>query len=113
MKNLIKNCKKEAKGITLIVLIITIIIMLILIAVVIDVAIDGKLIDSAKEAVSETNNKVGQGIYKNLDEAAELIKVKNTYVPNPVYSEKYEKNYQVFKKLYNSNKKNFKAINTM
>ena len=52
--------KTENKGITLIVLIITIIIMLILIAVVIDVVIDGKLIDSAKEAVTATNDKVAQ-----------------------------------------------------
>ena len=55
-----KRYKKEEKGITLIVLIITVIIMLILVAVVIDVAIDGKLIDSAKEAVEGTNDKVGQ-----------------------------------------------------
>ena len=50
----------SATGITLIVLIITIIIMLILVAVVIDIAIDGKLIDSAKEAVEGTNDKVSQ-----------------------------------------------------
>ena len=51
---------KKNKGITLMVLIITIIIMLILVAVTIDVVIDGKLFDTAKDAVEQTNDKVGQ-----------------------------------------------------
>ena len=63
---------KKEKGITLIVLIITVIIMLILIAVVIDVAIDGHLIDSAKEAVEGTNDKVGQ-VQTRVDELMGIL----------------------------------------
>ena len=55
-----KNRNRSEKGITLIALIITIIVMLILVAVVVDVAIDGKLFDTAKDAVGQTNNKVGE-----------------------------------------------------
>ena len=51
---------KKNQGITLIALIITIIIMLILVAVTIDVVVDGKLFDTAKDAVGQTNNKVGE-----------------------------------------------------
>ena len=55
-----KNRNKSEEGITLIALIITIIIMLILVAVTIDVVVDGKLFDTAKDAVGQTNNKVGE-----------------------------------------------------
>ena len=51
---------RKNQGITLIALIITIIIMLILVAVTIDVVVDGKLFDTAKDAVGQTNNKVGE-----------------------------------------------------
>ena len=34
--------------------------MLILVAVTIDVVVDGKLFDTAKDAVGQTNNKVGE-----------------------------------------------------
>ena len=55
-----KYRNKNQQGITLIALIITIIIMLILVAVTIDVVVDGKLFDTAKDAVGQTNNKVGE-----------------------------------------------------
>src|SRR5699024_8611891 len=55
-----KNRNKSEEGITLIALIITIIIMLILVAVTIDVVVDGKLFYTAKDAVGQTNNKVGE-----------------------------------------------------
>ena len=48
------------KGITLVVLIITIIILLILLSVGINAIIDGKLINSAEEAVNETNNRIAK-----------------------------------------------------
>ena len=72
MKYQMNKNKKGNKGITLIVLIITVIIMLILIAVVVDIAIDGKLIDSAKEAVEGTNDKVGQ-VQTRVDELMEIM----------------------------------------
>ena len=60
-KQIIKNEKyRKQRGITLISLIVTIIILLILVAVVVDIAVDGKLVDSAQEAVTATNDKVAQ-----------------------------------------------------
>ena len=53
------NMRKE-RGITIISLIITIVILLILVAVVVDVTVDGKLVDSAKQSVDKTNEKVEQ-----------------------------------------------------
>lgn len=42
----------------------------------------------------------------------ELVKVSHVYKPNPENKEIYERNYKVFKRLYSSNKKNFKMINS-
>ncbi|WP_026666199.1 xylulokinase [Butyrivibrio sp. FC2001] len=47
-----------------------------------------------------------------LELSKELVKVEHVYKPNPVNKGVYEKNYKVFKRLYNSNKKNFKMLNT-
>ena len=69
---------KKNQGITLIALIITIIIMLILVAVTIDVAIDGKLFDTAKDAVEQTNNKVGEE-QNRVDEL--MGELENVYTP--------------------------------
>lgn len=52
--------RKRNKGITLIALIITIVILLILVAVSINLVVNNKLFDSAENAVTETNNKIGQ-----------------------------------------------------
>ena len=46
-----------------------------------------------------------------LELAKRLVKVERVYVPNPEHKAVYERNYQVFKKLYKSNAANFKAIN--
>ena len=73
-----KNRNKSEEGITLIALIITIIIMLILVAVTIDVAIDGKLFDTAKDAVGQTNNKVGEE-QNRVDEL--MGELENVYTP--------------------------------
>ena len=40
-----------------------------------------------------------------------LVKVNNSYTPDPENREAYERNYRVFKKLYKSNAANFKALN--
>ena len=69
---------KKNQGITLIALIITIIVMLILVAVTIDVAIDGKLFDTAKDAVGQTNNKVGEE-QNRVDEL--MGELENVYNP--------------------------------
>ena len=73
-----KYRNKNQQGITLIALIITIIIMLILVAVTIDVAIDGKLFDTAKDAVEQTNNKVGEE-QNRVDEL--MGELENVYNP--------------------------------
>ena len=69
---------RKNQGITLIALIITIIIMLILVAVTIDVVVDGKLFDTAKDAVGQTNNKVGEE-QNRVDEL--MGELENVYNP--------------------------------
>lgn len=46
------------------------------------------------------------------DLAKKLIKVEHTYIPDPETAESYRRNYEVFKKLYRSNKRNFRYLNT-
>jgi xylulokinase len=55
---------------------------------------------------------VAAGIKKTnvLDLAHQLVKVNQVYTPRTEYREVYDRNYQVFKKLYQSNAKNFKAM---
>jgi len=56
---------------------------------------------------------VAAGIKKenDLTLAKELVKTNQEYLPNPDNQKKYERNYRVFKKLYQSNKRNFKELN--
>ncbi len=54
---------------------------------------------------------VGRGKIKSLEEAKNLVKVDRTFTPNPENKAVYEKNYKVFRNLYESNKKNFRALN--
>ncbi len=54
---------------------------------------------------------VGSGEIESLSEAKKLIAVKERYVPNESNKEVYDKNFSVFKNLYNSNKKNFALLN--
>lgn len=63
---------KTNKGITLIALIITIIILLILATITLEVALDGKLFDTAKKAVNETNAKTAQE-QNRVDELTEKL----------------------------------------
>ena len=54
---------------------------------------------------------VGQGKLGSLGEADKLIKVNAVYKPDPANKEVYDRNYRVFKRLYESNKKNFRDLN--
>lgn len=53
----------------------------------------------------------GVGIIKDLTEAKQLVPASKTFVPDPRNKAIYDKNFNVFKELYNSNKKNFEALN--
>ena len=46
-----------------------------------------------------------------FDFAKQLVKVENTYIPNPDNRQVYDNGYMVFKKLYKSNAKSFKKLN--
>lgn len=54
---------------------------------------------------------VGLGVVKSLDEAGKLIPAAKSFAPNEEYKRVYDKNYDVFKKLYKTNKASFKALN--
>lgn len=53
---------------------------------------------------------VGLGIIPNIEKVKDFIEVTDTYIPNMENHALYEKNYQLFKVLYKTNKKNFKAL---
>ena len=54
---------------------------------------------------------VGMGIIPSIFDVKKLIPVKTTYHPNPENKAVYDRNFKVFKNLYNSNKKNFAILN--
>ena len=54
---------------------------------------------------------VGKGRIRSLEEAKKMVKVERIYEPDPSNKAVYDKNYMVFKNLYGSNKKNFRALN--
>ena len=54
---------------------------------------------------------VGKGIFSDLGEAAALIQPQRRYEPKEENRAVYEKNYRVFRRLYESNKKNFALLN--
>lgn len=54
---------------------------------------------------------VGLGLIKDVNEAGKLIPVKKTFKPNKADKAVYDRNYEVYKTLYASNKKAFKALN--
>ena len=56
---------------------------------------------------------VNAGIIPNVQEAKKLIPAVNTYIPNKENKAVYDKNFEVFKKLYKSNKDNFEALNAV
>ena len=46
-----------------------------------------------------------------LELARQYVKVSHSYIPDPANKEVYERNYNVFKRLYKSNAENFIALN--
>lgn len=54
---------------------------------------------------------VGSGEIKSLDKVKDLVKVKKLFTPNKENREVYDKNFEVFKRLYKSNAQNFAMIN--
>lgn len=57
---------------------------------------------------------VAAGIKKvdALELSRDLVKINNTYIPNPQNKVIYDRNYKVFKRLYKSNSKSFKELNS-
>lgn len=53
----------------------------------------------------------GIGVISGIDEAGSLIKSVKTFKPNPENKTAYNKNYEVYKQLYKTNKENFKLLN--
>ena len=56
---------------------------------------------------------VGLGIMNSIEEIADFIPAEKTFIPDAKRSALYEKNYKVFKKLHDANKKCFKDMNKM
>ncbi|MGB4659324.1 MAG: FGGY-family carbohydrate kinase [Mobilitalea sp.] len=56
---------------------------------------------------------VGLGIIENMEQADDFITVSCIYCPNTENKDLYDKGFQVFKKLYLCNKKNFKIMNEL
>ena len=54
---------------------------------------------------------VGSGEINSFGEAKKLIPVVKIYEPDPANKPVYDKQFAVFKKLYQANKKNFAALN--
>jgi len=54
---------------------------------------------------------VGTGEVKSIEEAGKLIKASAVYKPRTKDSKVYERNFEVYKNLYKSNKKNFEKLN--
>jgi len=53
------------------------------------------------------------GLLDHIEEANNLIKVKDVYYPNPLNKEVHDRNFNVFKLLYKNNIKTFRMINGM
>ncbi|HPW99696.1 MAG TPA: FGGY-family carbohydrate kinase [Sedimentibacter sp.] len=56
---------------------------------------------------------LGMGLLDHIEEANNLIKVKDVYYPNPLNKEVHDRNFNVFKLLYKNNIKTFRMINGM
>lgn len=53
----------------------------------------------------------GIGVIDSIADAGKLIKSVKTFKPNPENKPAYDKNYEVYKQLYKTNKENFKILN--
>ncbi|MGN0567162.1 MAG: FGGY-family carbohydrate kinase [Acutalibacteraceae bacterium] len=54
---------------------------------------------------------VGLGMIDSLLDAKKLIPARKTFIPNPANKAVYDKNFEVYRRLYKSNKANFAALN--
>lgn len=54
---------------------------------------------------------LGLGLISNLDQIRKLIKVRSSFTPDKEKKQIYDRNYQVFKRLYETNMKNFRDMN--
>lgn len=54
---------------------------------------------------------VGTGVISSIAEAGKLIKSNKTFKPDPAVKAVYDKYYEVYKRLYKTNKENFKLLN--
>ena len=54
---------------------------------------------------------VGLGLIDSMERVGDFIGVSAVYEPNPDNKAVYDRNYQVFRRLYQSNKKNFELLN--
>ena len=54
----------------------------------------------------------GLGIIQKLETVKEYVSVEQSFIPDEITRAVYERNYQVFKRLYKCNKKNFKDLHT-
>jgi xylulokinase len=55
---------------------------------------------------------VGLGMCSSIEDAKKLIPVSKTFTPNMENKKVYDKYYEVYKKLYSSNKDNFAKLNS-
>lgn len=56
---------------------------------------------------------LGSGVIKSFDDVGDYITVKEKYIPDIGNRNVYERNYTVFKRLYNSNKKSYGILNSV
>jgi xylulokinase len=56
---------------------------------------------------------VALGVIDGIDIVGAFIPAVKTFVPDISIKPVYDRNYEVFKKLYKSNKSSFKALNAM
>ena len=56
-------------------------------------------------------SSVGLGLIDSMLDAKKLIPARKTFIPNPENKAVYDKNYEVYKRLYKCNKANFAALN--
>ena len=56
---------------------------------------------------------VSAGLVGSISEAKRLIPAEKTFTPDMKNKSVYDKNYEVFKQLYKSNKENFKLLNQL
>ena len=54
---------------------------------------------------------IGLGLIKNFQVLEDFIPIKSAFLPNEKNKAVYDKNFEVFKNLYKSNKKNFEKLN--